>query len=385
MRTFDFGNFTQRSYHLSVILTITFGLFTTSVCAEPNTTAKPNTANIIHCAVTEGKLAFRLTTPDDLKVLLGPAIKETTESDGGMESLVLDYADVQATFGRMRDFSAPFALYELVVRGKAVDIGQGQQIVLRNEDDLKKFDRFWGLTNVSLANIDLRNHLKLLETMPFDSRTVWPEPNKLPEGFDPARVLKEGKNPGLGIRRLHKQGIDGKGVGIAIIDQPLVKSHREYIHNIVHFEEIDVQGVPPQMHGPAVASIAVGKHCGVAPAANLHYYAIPMWKWKKCQPYCDVINKILRSNESLKSSERIRVVSISTGMFSQWDDFARWKATLRKAAQQGVLVVTCDTSAISYGTLTRIRGKDPEDPHSYINRYGMMGFLVLMHIGRRLE
>jgi len=316
-------------------------------------------------------------------VLIGPAIKETTKNSGGMEILALDYTDVRATFGRMRDFSAPFALYELVVRGKEVDIGQRQQIVLRKENDLKKFDRFWGFTNVSLVNIDLRDHLKLLETMPFDSRTVWPEPNKLPEGFDPARVLEEGKNPGLGIRSLHKQGIDGNGVGIAIIDQPLVKNHKEYVNSIEHFEEIDVYGVPPQMHGPAVASIALGKDCGVAPAAKLYYYAIPMWKWKNCQPYCDVINKILQSNEKLKPSERIRVVSISTGMFSHWKDFTRWKETLRKAEQQELLVVTCNTAAINYGTLTRIPGKDPEDPNSYRSgRYGA-GASFLVPAGNR--
>jgi len=371
MRIFDVGNLIRRSYHLAPILLIISGLSTISVCAEPDTATKPSHADIIHRAVDEGKLSFKLTTPEDLKVLIGPAIKETTKNSGGMEILALDYTDVRAIFRRIRDSSAPFALYEVVVRGKAVDIGQERQIVLRNEDDLKKFDHFWGFTNVSLASIDLRNHLKLLETMPFDSRTVWPEPNKLPEGFDPARVLEEGKNPGLGIRSLHKQGIDGNGVGIAIIDQPLVKNHKEYVNSIVHFEEIDVYGEPPRMHGPAVASIAVGKDCGVAPAAKLYYYAIPMWKWENCQPYCDVINKILQSNKKLKPSERIRVVSISTGMFSHWKDVTRWKETLRKAEQQGLLVVTCNMAAINYGTLTRIPGKDPEDPNSYSSgRYG---------------
>jgi len=375
MRIFDDGNLIRRSYHLAPILLIISGLSTISVCAEPDTATKPGHADIIHRAVDEGRLSFKLTTPEDLKVLIGPAIKETTKNSDFMEILALDYTDVRATFGRDRDSSSPFALYEVVVRGKAVDIGQERQIVLRNEDDLKKLDHFWGFTNVSLASIDLRNHLKLLETMSFDSRTVWPEPNKLPEGFDPVRVLEEGKNPGLGIRSLHKQGIDGNGVGVAIIDQPLVKNHKEYVNSIVHFEEIDVYGEPPRMHGPAVASIAVGKDCGVAPAAKLYYYAIPMWKWENCQPYCDVINKILQSNENLNPSERIRVVSISTGMFSHWKDFTRWKEILRKAEQQGLLVITCDTPAINYGTLTRIPGKDPEDPNSYRRRYGE-GLLV---------
>ena len=74
--------------------------------------------------------------------------------------------------------------------------------------------------------------------------------------------------------------------GIAIIDQPSLRNHIEYEDRIIHYEEIDVQGVKPQMHGPPVCSIAVGKSCGVAPAASLVYYAMPMWEWDSCRPYC---------------------------------------------------------------------------------------------------
>jgi serine protease AprX len=295
-----------------------------------------------------------------------------------MELLILDYGDVQARFGRSRDFNAPFALYEVTVDGKGIDIGQRRQIVLKDTDDLKKFDRFWGFSNVSLAKLDLRGHLELLQTMPFDSRTVWPGANKLPAGFDPVQVLEQGKNPGLGIRDLHRRGIDGRGVGIAIIDQPLIKDHPEYADRIMSYEAIEVFGVPPQMHGPGVTSLAVGTSCGVAPAANLHYYAIPMWKWNKCRPYCDVIEKILKSNEALKPSERIRVVSISTGMFPNWEDFPRWEAVLKKAEQHGVVVLTCSTMAFNYVPMTRAFGKDPEDPNSYLNVTGTPGPDFLM-------
>ena len=99
---------------------------------------------------------------------------------------------------------------------KDYDIGKEEQIVLRDENDLKKFDNWGGFWNVpggiSLVNLDLRGHKKLLEETRFDSRTKWPEPNKMPDGFDSARLLEEGKNPGLGIRNLHKQGIDGHGI-----------------------------------------------------------------------------------------------------------------------------------------------------------------------------
>jgi len=384
MRVFHGRYFSKALFDLPIVLMILWGLLAVSIYAEPKAVAKQNHADIIRSAVAEGKISFRLTTPDDVKTLLGPPVKETTEKDGGMESLILDYAEVRARFGRSRDFDAPFALYEVTVHGQGIDIGQRRQIVLRDTEDLKKFDRFWGLCNVSLAKLDLRNHLEFLRTMPFDSRTVWPDASRLPAGFDPAKVLEQGKNPGLGVRALHRQGIDGRGVGIAIIDQPLDKDHPEYADRIVSYEAIEVAGVPPQMHGPGVTSLAVGQSCGVAPAANLHYYAVPMWKWNQCRPYCEVIEKILKFNEGVKPSERIRIVSISTGMFPNWEDFSSWEATLKKAEQQGVVVLTCSTVAFNYSPMSRAFGKDPEDPNSYLNVTGVtLPDFVMVPAGNR--
>ncbi len=346
----------------------------------PSKSVDPATASLVYSAAKEGKIAYKLTVPEELKVLLGPAIAETTVNDGGMQKLILDWPGINAAFIKMRDYSAPFTLLYMNVGGKSirignftdvfggmpVDIGRDRAIVLRNEDDLKKFDPFWGFANVSLANLDLREHRKLLETMPFDNQTVWPKPDKMPEEFDPASLLEEGKNPGLGIRRLHEQGIDGQGVGIAIIDQPLLRDHVEYADKIVHYKAKGLMAgfIPPQMHGSPVTSIAAGKNCGVAPAAKVFYFAVPMWKSDN-QPYCDVINEIIKLNQRAKISEKIRVISISTGMFPQQANFDRWKESLARAEKQGILVVTCDPAFLGYGTLSCIIGKDPDNPSSY--------------------
>jgi hypothetical protein len=58
---------------------------------------------------------------------------------------------------------------------------------------------------VWLAKLDLRGHLARLKELDFDSLTEWPGPDKLPAGFDPGRLLEVGKDPGLGVRRLHAQ------------------------------------------------------------------------------------------------------------------------------------------------------------------------------------
>jgi serine protease AprX len=357
----------------------------------------PSLAEKARQAAGEGKIAYKLTTPEELNGLLGPAQSEKKDQDGGTEMLTLQYPDLTARFTRMRGYTAPFTLQMLSVRvewlesllglkkGGAIDIGRDRQIVLHSADDLAKFDPFWGFAGVSLAGLDLREQKATLEKMPFDSRTQWPPQDKLPEGFDPVRRLEEGKGPGLGVAGLHAQGIDGHGVGIAIIDQPLLKEHQEYATQLVHYEAIDL---PPwidvQMHGPPVSSIAVGQKCGVAPKAALYYYAIPMWGWQANKAYAELIEKIIEFNKTLTDRPKIRVVSVSLGMFSTWPDFDLWKAAVDKAAQNGILVVTCDPAFLRLATLRRDPDGDPNDPTCYrTGRYSHRDAVLCVPAGNR--
>lgn len=338
----------------------------------------------VRSAASEGKLAYRLTVPEEIEGMLGTPFAETTIEHGNRHRRILVWPGVQATFEKFKGDSSPFTLSYMQVggiggksirtdilweflAGKPVNVGSNREIVLRNENDLTKFNTFWGYAGVSLVNLNLKAHAELLEKMPFDSRTKWPASDNLPDGFDPVHLLEEGKNPGLGVRLLHEQGINGEGVRIAIIDRTLLQNHREYVQQMMMYEEVGLSRLNSlQMHGPAVASIAVGKTCGVAPKASLHYFAVEV-KWKMDnQPYCDVINKIIEFNKNRDISEQIRVVSISDGGFSRQANFNHWQQTLLKAEQNGLLVVTCDHSDfIIYGTLDRIISKDPDNPLSY--------------------
>jgi len=330
-----------------------------------DTTAKQPLADLVRSAAREGKLAFRLTTPEELRELLGQPIQERKSREGDMDTLALEFPEVEAGFGRMREPPGPFTLFWLKAQGEPVDIGRGRQIVLRNEDDLDKLDSFWGLADVSLARLDLRAHLQRLSGLTFNSLTVWPGPERLPAGFDPARLLEEGKNAGLGVRQLHEAGIDGQGVGIAIIDQPLLREHVEYKDRVVRYEPVEVEGVPPQMHGPAVASIAVGKSCGVAPKAALYFFAVPMWKWGANKPWAEQLERVVALNQSLTNTPKIRVVSISLGAFSERPEFERWQQAVRKATDSGILVVTCDPEALPIATLKRMEGRTVQSPSDY--------------------
>jgi hypothetical protein len=321
---------------------------------------KVGSGEALRAAASDGTLAFRLSTPEELERLLGKPQNQRAHKDGDMTFQILEYPGVIATFGRIGEFSSPFTLFELRVEGQAVDIGRERQLVLRTVEDLGKLDFFWGVSGVSLAKLDLRDQLKALSKLTFDTRTVWPAADKLPVGFDPVRLLEEGKNPGLGVRNLHAAGIDGSGVGIAIMDQPLLREHEEYKDRIMKYTEVDVEGVPPQMHGAAVASIAVGKTCGVAPGATLYYFATPSWKWSRNEPWAEQLERIIELNRSLTNAPPIRVVSLSLGAFSERPNYTRWQQAVKKAEESGILVVTCDPDFLRIATLKRVESRpDP--------------------------
>ena len=136
-------------------------------------------------------------------------------------------------------------------------------------------DNTWGydMRSCDVSGEDLSD-IEDWNDISFNSDTLWPSADKLSEGFDPETILELGKDPGLGIRELHDQGITGDGVGIAIIDQGLYSSHEQYKDNLMLYENFHcIDGQIATMHGSALASIAVGKDVGVAPGAKLYYIA----------------------------------------------------------------------------------------------------------------
>jgi hypothetical protein len=237
---------------------------------------------------------------------------------------------------------------------------------VRNISDFYKLDLFWGISGMDASSLDLTKEEKLLREMLFDTLTKWPPVEKLPEGINPTEILESGKNPGLGLRAMHAKGIDGRGIDLAVIDQPLIPDHLEIKGSFNLIAEMDVQGSRPQMHGPAVTSLAVGKTCGVAPGANLHYVSMTMWNEKEGNRYyIQALENILELNKSKRTN--IKAVSISTGMFRELSQYDIWQALLEKAESEGVLVITCDKDAtkLQYALLCPLVGGDRDKPEGY--------------------
>ncbi|HRY62856.1 MAG TPA: S8 family serine peptidase [Candidatus Paceibacterota bacterium] len=225
------------------------------------------------------------------------------------------------------------------------------------------------LRSKNLENINI----DVFETWGFDTNTLWPE--KMPPEIKPTETLENGKNPGLGIRQLHKEGITGKGVNVAIIDQILKIRHKEYSDSLVHYEEVDDLSEEPQtMHGPGVSSVFVGKECGVAPEAKLHYFAkLSGEDYADKKYYTKAIKKVLEYNANLPEQEKIRVLSISKGYMNKspelkTDEDIEWETILKTAERSGIMVIWVSMNEYgdnfpSSGTGSNIFDKD--DPDGY--------------------
>jgi len=195
------------------VLGLLTGLYATALWAAQNAT--PPAESLIEKArylAKEGNIC-QLTTPEALKALLGPPQSEEKNLDGDRETLVLRYDDLTARFSRSTDHLTPFLLQTLTATpdGRDIEIGRGD--VLRSPADLAQCNPMWGVASVSLVGLDLREQEATLEKMPFDTRTLWPPRDRLPEGFDPARRLEEAKNPGLAFAVCTRRASTGTASG----------------------------------------------------------------------------------------------------------------------------------------------------------------------------
>jgi membrane protease YdiL (CAAX protease family) len=227
-------------------------------------------------------------------------------------------------------------------------------------------------TDLSALNLSGAGDL-LTNYASFNDKTVWPPAERMPPGFDRERILELGLNPGLGVRSLHALGIDGRGVGIAIIDQPLLTDHAEYTERLRWYEEIDPFYCCASMHGSAVSSIAVGRNSGVAPQADLYFISAgdniltaSLWQ---LHYYAKSIRRVLQINQVLPSDRRIRVISISLGWAPyQTAGFYDVDSAVQEARAQGILVVFTsmeNTYEIGYMGLDRHPLSDPDKFESY--------------------
>ena len=173
----------------------------------------------------------------------------------------------------------------------------------------------------------------LIATLWFNQATAWPEAAR-PIA---QAVLERGKNPGLGVRGLHAQGLTGAGVNVAIIDQNMLTDHPEFTGKIAAYHDVGTAQPADQgsMHGPAVTSLLVGNAIGTAPGAQVYFAAAPSWKLD-AQDYADALDWIIAENAKLEPGQKIRVVSVSAAPSGPGTNFTQNSAAWDAAVADGL-------------------------------------------------
>jgi len=187
------------------------------------------------------------------------------------------------------------------------------------------------------------------------------------------------------VRSLHARGITGRGVAVAVIDQPLLVTHREFADRLRLYEDVGYSPLARRMgdyehatmHGCATASIAVGRTVGVAPEAHLYHIATTALdapyvtrRAITLSHYADALRRVLEINRALPSGERIRAVSLSIGWVGPGGHgdatrgYEEIEAAVNDAKAQGIFVTSSNlqqTHNLAFHGLGRSPMADPND------------------------
>lgn len=198
-------------------------------------------------------------------------------------------------------------------------------------------------TDKDIRSLDLSKSGNIIPTLWFNKNTKWPDKSKMPTDVNPENLLEDAMNPGLGVMGLHSRGITGKGVNVAIIDQPMCTDHPEYKGKIAKYKEFcDVS--ENSMHGPAVTSLLVGEKTGTAPDARIYYAATPTWN-ADASYQAKALDWIIQENSKLAANEKIRVVSVSAALSGPGSPFTKnndkWDKAVERAKAKGILILDC--------------------------------------------
>ena len=163
---------------------------------------------------------------------------------------------------------------------------------------------------------------------------------------------------------------------MAIIDQPLLVEHQEYKDRLRLYEEIHVKpDTEASMHGPAVASIAVGKTIGVAPEADLYY--IGSWTGDlgdggsfifNFKYYAQAIHRILEVNRQLPADRKIKIIAMQVGWIKGQSGYNEITAASNEAKAAGLFVVSSSLEEVhgfKFNGLGRSPLADPDKFESY--------------------
>jgi hypothetical protein len=160
----------------------------------------------------------------------------------------------------------------------------------------------------------------------------------------------------------------------------------EYKDRVKLYEEIHDVDEFASMHGPAMASIAVGKTVGVAPEADLYFVAdwfatidLATGTGANNQWHIDYtwlaksLDRLLEVNRSLPEDRKIRVIAIARGWTPGETGYQAITEAVKRAGEEGVLVVSSSLQQ-THGWRFHGLGRTPADDPDRAASYGEAGW-----------
>lgn len=191
--------------------------------------------------------------------------------------------------------------------------------------------------NDDLRHLDFTSKDELLYAI-YNSNTLWSD--EVNTSYSPLNILEQAKMPPLGIEELHSQGITGKGVNVAIIDDEPLLEHEDYVDQIKWYTEIEVDDKNyAGMHSTAVISILAGRQSGVAPDANVYYVARD-YNGYKGNVNALAINNIVDFHLSAAEEDKISLISMSNSWRDNTPYLDELLQAIERAEEAGIKVIT---------------------------------------------
>lgn len=198
---------------------------------------------------------------------------------------------------------------------KAMIEGRADNFILRE-----------GLCGQDLRNWDMSNlSPEMFRHLCFDARTKFSSEQE--EKFHPHELLNSANTPGKMIEELHRQGITGKGVKIAIIDAKIAEDEKALLEG-VNVEKVDSQKAGcEEQHGITVLSALKQ----MAPEADITYFPYD----KKSKQKDEILKEHI-----MKSIQRgIKIISMSTS----FNDLSNENEIKALCQQNGVMLIDSAT------------------------------------------
>lgn len=255
------------------------------------------------------------------------------------------------------------------------DLSPSENLLIRKLDKLpayfpSKISSFQvDLRSRDLTDLNLETRKYDLEHSIFDNFTIWPDLKGT--GFDPEKILNINLTPGMNIKKIHKKGITGKDVTVAVIDLPLSFQHNEYNRPVVFMDSFPHREEKENsLHGSYIVSSIIGKNIGIAPDANCLFYSVEDSMENgtvSCANENSAMKSILQYNRS--HGDKISIVSNSSGANRNRIDYEEYLRLVDELEKTGVTVFSTDLMIRHPELAFYGMKKDPEDDPDDMGNY----------------